>query len=47
MKLGILGTGMIVHDLMQTYHELHIEKSNAGYFGGVVCMGEQRLCCGV
>ena len=27
MKLGILGTGMIVHDLMQTYHELHIEKT--------------------
>ena len=27
MKLGILGTGMIVKDLMTTYHELNIEKT--------------------
>lgn len=27
MKLGILGTGMIVHDLMQTYHEFDIEET--------------------
>lgn len=27
MKLGILGTGMIVKDLMSVYHELHIEET--------------------
>lgn len=27
MKLGILGTGMIVHDLMNTYHELDIDET--------------------
>ena len=27
MKLGILGTGMIVHDLMQTFNELGIEET--------------------
>lgn len=27
MKLGILGTGMIVKDLMRTYQEFHIEES--------------------
>lgn len=27
MRLGILGTGMIVHDFMNTYHELEIEET--------------------
>ena len=27
MKLGILGTGMIVHDLMNTYHEFDVEET--------------------
>ena len=27
MKLGILGTGMIVKDLMTTYQKLNVEKT--------------------
>ena len=27
MKLGILGTGMIVRDVLTMYEELHVEKT--------------------
>ena len=31
MKLGILGTGMIVKDVLTMYHELGVEKNHLQY----------------